>query len=96
MTCRVELTMNRWIICVLLAIFLSSPAVSGAADDQLDTGRTTMFNFPFFKVPLGSNPDSKAAGEKKEEGEARNNETKEKERQDKKVDDAIKKAWEER
>jgi len=92
----VEFTMKRWIIAVLLAIFLSIPAVSGAADDQFDPGRGTFLGFPFFKVPLGSNPDSEAVREKKEQGEARNDATKEKEKQDKKVDDAIKKAWEER
>ena len=91
-----ELTMKRWIIFVLLAIFLSIPAVLGAADDQLDTGRGTFLDFPFFKIPIGSNPDSKAAKEEKKEAEARNDETKEKEKQDKKVDDAIRKAWEER
>lgn len=89
----VEFTMNRWIISVLLTVFLSIPAVSGAADDQLDPGRTSLFNLPFVKIPIGSNLDSK---DKKEEGQAKNNETKEKEKQDKKVDDAIKKAWEER
>jgi hypothetical protein len=90
--------MKRWIIPVLLAVFLSSPAVSGAIDDQFDTGRGTFVDVPFFKMPIGSNPDPKAAKEEKEEIEARNRERKEKEKekQDKKVDDAIKKAWGER
>jgi len=88
--------MNRWIICVLLAIFLSSPAVSGAADDTADQGRATFFDIPFFKIPLGSSPDSKTAKEKKEEGKAKKDDTKEKDNADKKVDDAIKKAWQEK
>jgi hypothetical protein len=92
----VEFTMKRWIIAVLLAIFLSSPVVSGAVDDPLDTGKANLFNVPFFKVPFGSNPDSNDARDKKEEGTASDNAAKEKEKQNKKVDDAIKKAWEER
>jgi hypothetical protein len=92
----VEITMKRWIISVLFAIFVSNPAVLGAADDQLNPGKAILFDFTFFKIPIGSNPDSNAAKEKKEEGAAKNDETKEKEKQDKKVDDAIRKAWEER
>jgi hypothetical protein len=91
-----ELTMKRWSISILLAIFLSIPAVLGAADDQLDTGRGTFLDFPFFKLPIGSNPEAEAGREKKEQGEARNDATREKEKQDKKIDDAIRKAWEER
>ena len=88
--------MKRWIVSVLLAIFLSAPAVSGAADDTFDPGRNTIFNFPFFKIPIGSNQDSKTAEEKKEQEEVKNNQTKEREKEDKKVDDAIRKAWEEK
>jgi hypothetical protein len=88
--------MKRWIISVLLAILLSTPAVAGAVDDQFDPGRATLFNFWLFKTPIGSAPDSKAAEEKKEGAEAKFDESKEKEKQDKKVDDAIKKAWEEK
>jgi len=88
--------MKRWIISVLLAIFLSYPAVSAVADDPTDSGKTTIFGFPFLKIPIGSKADSKAADDKKDGAEARNDETKEKEKQDKKVDDALKKAWGER
>jgi len=66
----------------LFLILLSYPAVSGVADDTFDPGRSNPFNFPLFKIPTRSNPDSGTA--------------KEKEKQDKKVDDAIKQAWEER
>jgi len=56
----------------------------------------TWYNFPLLKVPIGSTPDSGAVREKKGEGEARNDKKREKEILDKKVDDAIKKAWEEK
>jgi hypothetical protein len=85
--------MKRWIISVLLAIFLSYPAVSGAVLDDYDSGKATIFSFPLFKIPIGSKPDSNAADGKKEAGDAKNDATKEKEKQDRKVDDALKKAW---
>ncbi len=82
--------MKRWIIFVLLATFLSIPAVSGAAaGDLYDSGKATVVDVPFFKIPIGSKADK----EKKEGEEAKNDATKEKEKQDKKVDDALKKAW---
>jgi hypothetical protein len=86
--------MKRWIISVLLAIFLSSPAVSVATIDLLDPGGAKLFNYWLLNIPTGSNPDSKAAREKKEEGGATYDETKEK--HDKKVDDAIMNAWKEK
>jgi len=43
-------------------------------------------------LPIGPG----AATEKKEEGEAKNDDKKQKDTLDKKVDDAIKKAWEEK
>ena len=88
--------MKRWIVFVLFSILLGYLAVSGAGDDQLDPGRANPFNFPLLKVPIGSTPDSGAVKEKKGEGEARNDKKREKEILDKKVDDAIKKAWEEK
>ncbi|SPF39394.1 exported hypothetical protein [Syntrophobacter sp. SbD1] len=87
--------MKICILLVLLLILLNNPAVSSAAD-TLDPGNIRMFDLPFFKVPLGSGSDSGGAKAEKGEGEARNDEAKEKERLDKKVDDAIKKAWEEK
>ena len=86
--------MKRWIIFVSLVIFLSIPAVSGAAaGDLFDSGKATVLDLPLFKIPFGSNLDSKADKEKKEGEEAKNDATKEKEKQEKKVDDALKKAW---
>ncbi len=88
--------MKRWTISVLLAIFLSAPIVARATDDQFDPGRTSLFNLPFLKIPIGASPDSPDTKEKKEEGPVKSDAAKEKEKQDKKVDDAIKRAWEER
>ncbi len=86
--------MKRWTIFVLLAVFLSIPAVSGAAaGDLFDSGKAIFLDVPFFKVPIGSKPNSAADKEKKEGGEVKDDATKEKERQDKKVDDALRKAW---
>ena len=76
--------------------FLGYPAVSGAADDTLNSGKGHLFDFPFFNVPIGSTPDSGAVEENKGKGEARDGKKREKEIRDKKVDDAIKKAWEEK
>jgi len=88
--------MKRLIVSVLLAIFLSYPAVSGAVQDDFSTGKATIFSFPFLKIPIGSKPDSNAADGKKDAGEVKNDATREKEKQDQKVDDALKKAWGER
>jgi hypothetical protein len=86
--------MKRWILSVLFSIFLSCPAVSYAAGDAPDLGKATLIDLELFKFPFGANPDSNAVKEKKGEGEARYDEKKEKEIQEKKVDDAIRKAWE--
>ena len=88
--------MKRWIIVVLLSVLLGYPAVSGAADDTFDRGRDTTFTCPLFKIPIGSKPDSGSVKEARGEEETRNDEQKEKESLDKKVDDAIKKAWQEK
>ncbi len=86
--------MKRLIIFILFSILLCCPAVAGAADDTFDPGKATMFSYPFLKVPLGEGSESNGAKDKKVEGAAGVNEKKEKEIRDKKVDDAIKKAWE--
>ncbi len=86
--------MKRWIIFVLFAILFSYPAVSGAADDTFAPGRGTSFDYPFMSVPLDSPKDSGDGKAQNGEKEAKYNEQKEKEMRDKKVDDAIKKAWE--
>ena len=86
--------MKRWIIFVLLSILLGYPAVSGAVDDTFDRGRSTTFTCPIFSIPIGSKPESGSVKEEKGETEAKYDEKKEKATLDKKVDDAIKKAWE--
>jgi hypothetical protein len=90
----VEFAMKILTISVLLGFFLYNPAVSGAATDPLDSGGARVFNYWLLEIPTGSTPDSKAAGEEKKEGEASAEETKQKKEHDKKVDDAIKRAWE--
>lgn len=86
--------MNRWIILVVLTVLVNNPVVPGGANDTLDPGKTVLFNYPFFKIPLGDT--GSAAGEKKEEVVPAIDPKKEQEKLDKKVDDAIKKAWEEK
>ncbi|MGA2028032.1 MAG: hypothetical protein ABSH17_13345 [Syntrophobacteraceae bacterium] len=88
--------MKRWIIFILFSILLSYPAVPDAADNSFDPGKGTSFSYPFMQVPIDSPPDSGAAKGEKGQGEARNDDKKEKQIRDKKVDDAIKKAWEEK
>ncbi len=81
--------MRKWIILVLFSILLSYPAVSGAADDTLDPGRAYVIACPILTVPIGAG----ASEEKKGEEQAKNDDKKQKDILDKKVDDAIKKAW---
>jgi hypothetical protein len=88
--------MKRWVVSVLFPFFLSYPAVSGAAGDAPDLGKATLLDFELLKIPIGADPHSNAVSEKKREGKATNDEKKEKEILNKKVDDAIKKAWEEK
>ncbi len=88
--------MKRWIIFVLFSLLLSYLAVPAGADDTFDPGKGTSFNYPLLKYPIGSPPESSAAKDKNGQGEVRNDEKREKAIQDKKVDDAIKKAWEEK
>jgi hypothetical protein len=80
----------------LFLILLSYPAVTGVVDDTVEPGRSNPVNFPLFNILTGSNPDSGAAKEEKEEGVARNDDKREKQIRDKKAADAIKKAWEEK
>jgi hypothetical protein len=86
--------MKVWIMFVLFAVSLCCPALSGAIEDITDSGKGTMFNYPLMKIPIGDG--STASREKKDPGEAKYDEEKEKQIRDKKVEDAIKKAWEEK
>jgi len=88
--------MRRLIVFILFSFLLSCPAVSVMADDTFEPGRTNPIGFPMFSFPFAEGTPSKSVTEKKEEGEAQNLEKKQREIQDKKIDDAIKKAWEEK
>jgi hypothetical protein len=91
--------MKRWGIAVLFSIVTSCPTVSVADDNFFNPGRSTGYAFPITTIPFGSSLDSDAAKKKhdapkmgeKDEGTKR----KEKEKAiiDKKIDDAINKAW---
>jgi hypothetical protein len=83
--------MKRWIIFAVFSVFLSYPAVSDAGDSLFDTGKSTMFNYPFMQIPIGGTADPNK--DKKDEKEAKKDPEQEKKVMDKKVDDAIKKAW---
>jgi hypothetical protein len=87
--------MRRWIIAVLFSMLMSYPAVSGAADNTLDSGRSSLFNYPLMNIPIGEGSSSGTNKDKKKDGEVSDQE-KEKKILDKKVDDAINKAWEEK
>ncbi len=80
--------MKRWIISVLFSILLAYPAVSVLADDTTGSGGGA------------SNQPSSSFGKHRHSKKNRDEESaekkKEKELRDKKVDDAINKAWQEK
>jgi len=87
--------MKRWVILVFFPVFLACPPViSGLADDTFDTGKGTTITAPLLKIPFGAIPPSNSDAEKKWEEEHKNDKIKEQQALDKKVDDAIRKAWE--
>jgi len=75
--------MRRWIVAILLSVLLACPAVLVSADEPPGPGSPSS-NFATHRHSK-KNKDQEST-EKKKEKEAR----------DKKVDDAIKKAWEEK
>ncbi len=88
--------MRRWTLVVLFSIMLNALAAppGHAASDTPDSGKSMLLNVPLFKLPLGSDPDSGSGkGKKQEESRVKSEENKERDALDKKVDDAIKKAW---
>ena len=86
--------MKRWIIFAVFPILLGYPALAGALDSTLDPGRSSPLNF--LQLPFGGGTGSSTLNDKNSEGEQADKEKKQKEIRDKKVDDAIKKAWEEK
>jgi len=88
--------MKRLMLSALVSVLLNYSAVWAATVDTPDFGKGTSIDLQFFKFPIEVNPHSNVVSEKKEEGDAKYDGGKEKEILDKKVDDAIKKALEEK
>jgi hypothetical protein len=88
--------MKRWTLAVSSAILLIHSTVWAAALETPNFGKGTSIDLELFKFPIEANPDSIAVKEKNREGEAARGEDKEKKVLDKKVDDAIKKALEDK
>jgi hypothetical protein len=83
--------MKKLIVFAVFPIFLSCPALAGDIG-SLDGGRSNPLDF----MSLPMNAAAAASGADKEiklEGSQTEMERKQKEARDKKVDDAIKKAW---
>ncbi len=87
--------MKIWVLCFIFML-LSYSAASAATLETPDIGRNTFIDLQVLKFPIESTPPSNLANEKKEKAEAKYDGVKEKQMLDKKVDDAIKKALEEK
>lgn len=91
--------MQIWVIAVLFSLVTSCPVASVAAESPVDSGRATRFSIPLLEIPFGSSRDSDAAKKKeetpklKEKDKEAKTEKKEKSEIDKKIDDAINRAW---
>lgn len=91
--------MKAWVIAVLFSIVTFCPVIAVAEDDTFDFGRSTRISVPFMQIPFGSGSDSDAVKKKEdapetgEKDKEANRKEREKARMDKKIDDAIKKAW---
>lgn len=89
--------MKRWAVFILFFFLLGQSSESLAITDHFDRGQGTFLDIPLMKIPMGAGSESKGSSEKQGEGaEAKSVQEKQKENMDKKVDDAIKKAWEEK
>jgi len=75
--------MKKWIMAVLVSMLLTYPIVSVLADDTSNSNNT-------------SSSPGKHHRSKKQKNQESAEQKKEKEALDRKVDDAIKKAWEEK
>lgn len=84
--------MQRWAIAILFSALLTCPAVSALADGAINS----QFSFPTLTIPIGSDSHPSIDMGKKADEEEKMKEKKEKELRDKKIDDAIKKGWEEK
>lgn len=98
--------MKRWAFPLLCLCIVSNCLVPTAqADDPLAPGRATRFTVPLLTIPFGSSKDPDPAPQKdkeetpilkdllKEKDKEETKEDKQKAARDKKIDDAIKKAW---
>lgn len=89
--------MKRWIFLGLLSIFLICPAVFALSSYTPDSGRGHSFDYPIMRIPIGegasSNSNSGIFKDKSGQKKAAGFEDKQKQALDKKVDEAIKKAW---
>ncbi len=88
--------MKRLMLSALVLVLLNSSAVWAEIVDTPDFGKGTSIDLQLFKFPIEANPHSNVVSETKEEGDVKYDGGKEKEILDKKVDDAIKKALEEK
>lgn len=84
--------MRRWIPAILFSILLTCPSAPVLADSTVNTE----IPFPVLQLPLGSDPRSNKDVEKKEDESPKLKEKSQNERLDEKVDDAIRKAWDEK
>ncbi len=84
------------ILSVSFSMLLSYSGVWAATLETPDIGKNTFIDLQLFEFPIGTSPHSNVVSGKKEKGEAKYNGGKDKEMLDKKVDDAIKKALEEK
>lgn len=87
--------MNKWLLPISFAILLNNSVVWAAPIETTDGGKRTLIDFQLFQLPIEANHNSKAISEKKEKGEEKHG-GKEEKMLDKKVDDAIKRALEEK
>ncbi len=97
--------MKRWLIPTLWIVVSSCPVPPAMADDPFEPGRATRFSVPLITIPFGSNKDPEPAPPKdkedspiikeflKEKDQEEKKEDKRKAAIDKKIDDAINKAW---
>jgi len=86
--------MKRWIVFAVFSILLGYPALANALDNTFDPGRSNSLDV--LQILTSGGTGTKDLKEKKSETEPSEEEKKRKEILDKKVDDAIKKAWEEK
>ena len=80
--------MKKWVLSIFFSILLTFPAVSALAQDTSGPS----LSLPTFHTPSGSGARRTELTIKEEE-DTKAREKKQKELNDKKVDDAIKKAW---